>query len=97
MYVDHSQDLTTEKFPFQHRRAPCWVKRAGDRWKIYIATYEVPGGLPSHREQIVNELSAVYQPSCNETQYVQSWKEEWIGEYSGPTTGLSAPARPEDS
>jgi hypothetical protein len=97
MYVDHSQDLTTERFPFQHRRAPCWVKRAGDRWKIYIATYEVPGGLPTHREQIANELRAIYHPSCNETQFMQAWKDEWIGEYSAPTTAPLTTNRDPDS
>ena len=53
IYVDHSADLTTEHFPFSHPRAGCWVQRAGDRYKLFICTYEVPGGLPSHREQIV--------------------------------------------
>ena len=36
IYVGHSDDLTKERFPFQHPRASCWVKRAGDRYKIYI-------------------------------------------------------------
>jgi hypothetical protein len=97
IYVGHSEDLSTERFPFQHPRAPCWVKRAGDRWRVYICTFEVPGGLPSHREQIVNELCAIYRPSCNSTEYVQSWKDEWIGEYNAPTTGPLTTSREPDA
>ena len=67
-------------------RAACWVRRAGDRWKVYIATYEVPGGGPPHREQITRELVAVYRPGCNAQQYDQAWKDEWIGDYIAPTT-----------
>ena len=44
IYVGHSHDLSAERFPFQHPRAHCWIKRAGSRWKVYICTYEVPGG-----------------------------------------------------
>jgi hypothetical protein len=87
IYVGHSDDLSTERFPFQHRRASCWIRRAGDRWKLYICTYEVPGGLRSHREQIARELTAIYHPGCNPDQYDQAWKDEWIGEYTAPTTG----------
>jgi hypothetical protein len=87
IYVDHSGDLSAEQFPFNHPRASSWVRRAGSRWKLYICTYEVPGGLPSHREQIARELMAVYRPSCNADQYDSSWKDEWIGEYTAPTTG----------
>jgi hypothetical protein len=97
IYVDHSDDLTTERFPFNHRRAASWVRRAGDRWKLYIATYEVPGGLRSHREQIARELMAIYHPSCNTEQYDSSWKDEWIGEYSAPTTGPLTTSRDPDS
>ena len=43
IYVGHSDDLSAERFPFQHPRAHCWIKRAGTRWKAYICTYEVPG------------------------------------------------------
>jgi hypothetical protein len=63
------------------------VKRAGDRYALHICYYEVPGGLPSHRQQIAKELIAVYQPGCNPDQYDQAWKDEWIGEYDAPTTG----------
>jgi len=31
MYVGHSDDLSTEQFPFNHPGAPCWIKRAGAR------------------------------------------------------------------
>ena len=47
-------------------------------------TFEVPGGTAAHREQIVQELIAVYHPSCNEQQYDQSWESHWIGEYDAP-------------
>jgi hypothetical protein len=86
-YVDHSEDLTGEKFPFGHRRASCWIDRAGGRWRLHVCYYEVPGGLPTHREQIARELTAVYRPSCNLDQFDPAWKDEWIGEYSAPTTG----------
>ena len=48
-YVGHSDDLSAERFPFRHPRAACWVQRAGSRWKVYIATYEVPGGGRAQR------------------------------------------------
>jgi hypothetical protein len=75
IYVAESDDLSREHFPFNHPRAGCWVKRAGDRFKLSICTYEVPGGLPSHREQIVRELAAIYHPSCNADQYDPAWKD----------------------
>ena len=87
IYVDHADDLSAERFPFQHRRAGCWVQRAGNRYRLYICTYEVPGGLRSHREVIARELTAVYRPSCNTEQYDPAWKDEWIGEYTAPTAG----------
>lgn len=87
IYVGHSDDLAAERFPFRHPRAPCWTRRAGSRWQLYIATYEVAGGGRGHRETIVNELAAVYHPHCNEQAYDHAWKDEWIGEYSAaPTT-----------
>jgi len=82
-YVGHADDLSAERFPFKHPRAACWIARAGSKWKVYVATYEVPGGTAAHREQIARELIAVYRPSCNERQYDHAWKDEWIGEYSG--------------
>jgi hypothetical protein len=86
IYVGHSDDLTGERFPFRHPRAACWTKRAGDKWKVYIAYYEVPGGSRAHREQIARELTAVYKPGCNDQQYDHAWKDEWIGDYVAPTT-----------
>jgi hypothetical protein len=82
VYVGHADDLSAERFPFQHPRAPCWIKRAGSKWKVYICTYEVPGGTRSHREQIARELTAIYHPGCNDQQYDPSWKDEWIGSSS---------------
>ena len=97
IYVGHSDDLSGERFPFKHPQASCWVRRAGDRWKLHIATYEVPGGLRSHREQIAQELVAIYHPSCNEQQYDRSWQDHWIGEYTAPTTGpLTTGREPDD-
>jgi hypothetical protein len=104
IYVGHSADLTTDRLPFRHPRSPCWIKRAGDRWKLFICTYEVPGGLPSHREQIVRELCAVYHPTCNDKQYDNAWQDESIGGYTAPTAGPlttgrdpGGPGRPEPS
>jgi hypothetical protein len=93
MYVGHSDDLTQERFPFRHPRASCWIERAGSKWKVYVATFEVPGGLASHRELIVRELCAVYQPSCNEQQFDQAWEEHWISSYEAPTWGPLGTAR----
>jgi hypothetical protein len=87
IYVGHADDLAAERFPFRHPRAACWVRRAGSRWKVYICTYEVPGGGPAHREQIARELMAVYQPQCNTERYDPAWKDHWIGDYTAPTTG----------
>lgn len=87
IYVDHADDLSTAGLPFRHPRAQCWIDRAGGRWGAYICIYEVPGGLRSHREQIAQELAAIYHPSCNAQQFEPAWKDEWIGEYTAPTTG----------
>jgi len=98
IYVDHSDDLTTERFPFQHPRASCWIKRARSKWKVYICTYEVPGGSRSHREQIARELTAIYRPRCNDQQYEQAWKDQWIGETTSSSPSLAKdPGRPEAS
>jgi hypothetical protein len=92
IYVGHAADLAAERFPFQHPRASCWVKRAGSRWKVYVATYEVPGGGQPHREQITRELMAVYQPRCNSERYDQAWAEHWIAsEPAGGAPGSIAP------
>jgi len=96
-YVGHADDLSAERLTFQHPRSPCWVRRAGTKWKVYVATYEVPGGTSAHREQIVRELMAIYRPSCNDEQYEHAWKPEWIGDYSAPTTGPVARRDPDRS
>jgi hypothetical protein len=96
-YVGHSDDLSRERLPFGHGRSACWIARAGGRWKVFIGIYEVPGGLRSHREQIVAELCAIYRPSCNDRQFDRSWKQEWIGEYRAPTTGPLTTGRNPDS
>ena len=94
IYVGHSDDLTAERFPFQHPSAHCWVKRAGSKWKVYICTYEVPGGSRGHREQITRELTAIYRPRCNDQQYDQAWKEERIGSSTSAAPSLAKdPAR----
>jgi len=98
IYVCHSDDLTGERFPFQHPRAHCWIRRAGSKWKVYICTYEVPGGSRAHREQIARELTAIYRPRCNDQQYDQAWKDQWIGETTSSPPWLARdPARPEES
>lgn len=86
IYVGHSDDLSQERFPLRHRHASAWTKRAGSKWNLHICTYEVPGGMRSHRDQIAQELIAVYKPSCNPEQYDRQWRAEWIGSYSAPTT-----------
>ncbi|MFZ8998207.1 MAG: hypothetical protein ACO3D0_07525 [Ilumatobacteraceae bacterium] len=95
IYVGHADDLSTERFPIRHRHAKSWIERAGSKWNLHICTYEVPGGMRSHREQITRELIAVYHPTCNPEQYDQQWKSEWIGSYSAPTTSaLTTPTAP---
>jgi hypothetical protein len=96
IYVGQAADLSAERLPFSHPRASCWVARAGGKWKVYVAYYEVPGGLPSHREQIVQELTAIYSPSCNEQQYDRSWRDEWIGEFTAPMHGPFTTGRDPD-
>ena len=78
IYVGHADDLSAERFPFKHPRAACWISRAGSKWKVYIASYQVPGDTRAHREQITRELTAVYRPGCNQQQYDHAWKDEWI-------------------
>jgi hypothetical protein len=89
IYVGHADDLSAERFPFKHPRASCWIKRAGDKYKVYICTFEVPGGTRSHREQIAQELTAIYSPACNTQQYDRAWKDHWIGEYEGASNTTS--------
>ena len=89
LYVGHSDDLSTERFPFNHPRAACWLARVGGKkFELYIGTYEAPGANSRHREQIVRELVSIYKPGCNPDQYDQAWEEHWIGDYQTPgTTG----------
>jgi hypothetical protein len=89
LYVGHADDLSKEKFPFKHPLAQCWLQRVdGDRFALYICTYEAPGAMRSHREQICRELIAIYRPGCNPDQYDQAWEDHWIGSYDTPgTTG----------
>ena len=84
--VDHADDLLQAKLPFGHPRAKCWERRAGNKWGVHIATYEVPGGTTAHREQIVKELLAVYKPGCAPEQYDQAWDDHWIQSYDAHNT-----------
>ncbi len=86
IYVNHADDLSLEGFPFKHPRAACWTSRAGNRFNLHVCTYEVPGGMRSHREQIARELMAVHKPACNLEKFDHAWNDEWIGSYSVPTT-----------
>jgi hypothetical protein len=79
IFVGHSENLAEEGFPFKHPQAPCWVARAGSKWRVHLATFEVPGGGPAHREAIATELTAIYEPRCNKQKYDNAWKERWIG------------------
>ena len=90
IYAGHSDDLATERFPFSHPRASCWVRRAPRSCRCTPSS-----GNRSHREQITRELIAIYHPSCNEQQYDNAWRDEWIGEYSAPTTGPVARRGPD--
>jgi hypothetical protein len=89
IYVGHTEDMSDERLPFDHPRASCWLRRVGgDRFKLHICHLEAPGAQPGHREQIMRELVAIYEPGCNPEQYDQTWDEDWIGEYDAPgTTG----------
>jgi hypothetical protein len=79
IYVGHADDLSAERLPFRHARSACWVRRAGSRWRLHIATYQVPGGGRPHRRLITQELLAVYHPRCNDERYEAAWRPEWIG------------------
>lgn len=86
IYVAHSADLAGEGLPFRHPRAHCWTRRAGSKWRLYVATLEIPGGGPGHRRAVVDELIAVYRPRCNAERVEPTWRDEWIG---------APPTRPE--
>jgi hypothetical protein len=82
IYVGHADDLAAEGLPFRHRRSPCWVQRAGSKWKLYVATLEIPGGTAGHRAMVTDELVSVYEPHCNAERYDVAWRDEWIGAWS---------------
>ena len=86
VYVGHADNFAEEGLPWKHPQAHCWTERAGSQWKLFIAYFLVPGSTRSIREGIARELNAVYQPICNEEQYVQHWEEEWIGDYESNLT-----------
>lgn len=86
IYLGHTDDLTEAGLPFDHLHADRWIDRAGGKWNLWIATYVIPGGLPSHRQRITEELMAIYRPSCNSETFDRTWKDEWIGSYSAPNT-----------
>jgi hypothetical protein len=96
IYIGHADDLSAERFPFRHRHAPAWIKRAGSKWNLHVCFYEVPGGLRSHREQITRELISIYHPTCNPEQYDRSWNDTWIGAYQAPTTAPLTTSRQPD-
>lgn len=96
IFVGHSHNLSTEGFPQRHPRAGCWARRAGDRFKVYVATLSAPGATAAHREQISQELIAAYRPQCNEKQYDLGWEPEWIGSYEAPTAGPLTTGRQPD-
>ncbi|MGQ0844430.1 MAG: hypothetical protein ACT4QF_09865 [Sporichthyaceae bacterium] len=88
LYVGHTEDLSAHGLPFEHPRAAAWIDRAGSKWKLYVATLEVIGSV-RHREQIVGELCAVYDPPFNDEKYDNAWQNHWIQDYDSP--GLTAP------
>lgn len=95
IFVGHSDDLATEGFPFRHARSAAWIKRADGKFNLHVCWLEVPGGTRAHREQISQELIAIYEPSCNTDKFDKAWKAEWIGEYDTPvTTRLTTDKRP---
>lgn len=96
IYAGHADDLSAVGLPFRHRRSPCWVQRAGSRWKLHVATLDVPGGTPGHRSMITDELVSVYEPHCNAERYDVAWRDEWIGAWSdAPGTNPLPPPKPE--
>lgn len=93
IYAAESDDLSALGFPFRHPGAPCWTRRAGSKWRLHVATLDIPGGTRRHREQVVSELIAIYEPACNEERYDNSWRKEWIGETSdAPHPGILPPS-----
>ena len=97
IFVGHADDLAESGLPFKHPKSNSWIERAGTKWKLHIATYEVVGWSRSHREMIANELTAVYDPHCNEHKFDKAWKDEWIGEYTSDLTGPLAKRGPDEA
>jgi hypothetical protein len=96
IYADQADDLSAVGLPFRHRKTPCWVTRAGDKWHLHVAWFEVPGDTRPHREQIVAELIAMYEPHCNTEKYANTWRPEWISEYEARTASpLTTPKTPD--
>jgi hypothetical protein len=96
IYVGHSDDLTTEGFPFRHPSSPAWIERAGGKFNLHICWLDVPGGTKAHREQIMQELIAIYDPSCNTNKFDNAWKDEWIGAYDTSVTDALTTERTPD-
>lgn len=95
IYVGHGDDLSTEGFPFRHARSSAWIARAGSKFNLHVAWLNVPGGTAAHREQISQELIAIYDPSCNLNKFDNAWKDEWIGSYdTSVTEPLTTERRP---
>jgi hypothetical protein len=93
IYTGHADDLSAAGLPFRHPKTRCWTARAGDRWQIHVAWFEVPGDTRPHREQIVAELIAMYSPHCNTEKYANTWRREWIG--SSDASPLTTPKTPD--
>lgn len=86
VFVGHADALPEEGFPFRHPRSAAWIARAGGKYGLHVCWYEVPGGTRAHREQIAQELIAIYEPSCNTEKFDRAWRDEWIGEYDTAVT-----------
>ena len=86
-YVGHTEDLSAGA-PAVPPPAVLVLGQAG-RQQVAAARRVVRGaGRPGRApKQIAEELCAVYRPGCNEQQFDRTWKDEWIGGYSAPTTG----------
>ena len=97
IYVGHADDLAEAGLPFKHPKSNSWIERAGSKWKLHIATYEGVGWSRSHRDMIAIELTAVYDPHCNEHKFDKAWKDEWIGEYTSELTGPLAKRGPDEA
>lgn len=95
IYVGHSDNLAEEGFPWKHPHAHCWAEHAGSKWKVYVCTFNPPGGTRAQRESIAQELIAIYDPACNPQRYDRSWRREWVGEYQTEVTGPLAHRGPD--